>query len=88
MLFAPSQRFPAIAEYFDFELIAFRTRDRDRVFAIVRSDHHFKTCRSVDGSIRGRVSFNEFPNEHRDEDLAKSLRKIKFNHIFSDLPDT
>ena len=61
MFFAPAQRFPVITEYFDFELIAFRTRDRDRVFAIVRSDRHFKTYRSVDRSIRDRISFNEVP---------------------------
>ena len=62
MFFAPAQRFPMIAEYFDFELVAFHTRDRDRVFAIVRPDHHFKTYRPVDRSIGGRMSFNEVPN--------------------------
>lgn len=61
MFFASTQRFPAIAEYLDFELIAFRTRDRYRVFALVRPDRHFKTYRSVDRSIRGRMSSNEVP---------------------------
>ena len=61
MFFAPSQRLPSIAEYFDFELIAFRPPDRDSVFAIVRADHHFKTYRPVDRSIGGRMSFNEVP---------------------------
>jgi hypothetical protein len=61
MYFTPAQRFPVIAEYFDFELIAFHTRNRDRVFAIVRFDLHFKTYRSVDPSIRDRISFNEIP---------------------------
>jgi hypothetical protein len=61
MFFAPSQRFPSIAEYFDFELIAFRPRDRDRVFAIVHAGLHFETYGPVDRSIGGRTRFNEVP---------------------------
>ena len=60
-VFAPAQSFPVIAEYFDCELIAFRSRDRDRAFAIVPFDGDFKTYRSFDRSIRDRISFNEIP---------------------------
>jgi hypothetical protein len=58
---APAQSFPIIAEYFDCELLAFRSRDRDRAFAIVPFDGDFKTYRSFDRSIRDRISFNEIP---------------------------
>jgi hypothetical protein len=51
MFFAPAQRFPVIAEYFDGELIAFRSRDRDRAFAIFPFDRDLKTYRSIDRSI-------------------------------------
>src|ERR1700730_6088421 len=73
MFLAPAQRFPVIAEYFDFELIAFRTRDRDHVFAIVRSDRHFKTNRSVHRSIVDRISSNEVPTLTSSE-LKAALR--------------
>jgi hypothetical protein len=63
MFFAPTQRFSAIAECLDFEFITFRTRDRDRFFALVRPDRHFKNYRSVDHSIRGRMSSNEVPTK-------------------------
>ena len=61
MFFAPAQRFPVIAEYFDGELIAFRSRDRGRAFAIFPFDRDLKTYRSIDRSIRDRISFNEIP---------------------------
>jgi hypothetical protein len=61
MFFAPAQRFPLIAEYFGFELIAFRPRDRDGVFAIGRPQGHFKTYPSGDRSISDRISSDEVP---------------------------
>jgi hypothetical protein len=59
MFFAPTQRFPTIAEYLDFEFIAFRTRDRDRFFALVRPDlEKLPLPRSLE---RGRMSSDEVP---------------------------
>ena len=62
MFFAPTQGPCAVAEYIDFKLIAFRTRHRDRVFAIIRHQRHLKMDQSANGSIRERVSFNEAPS--------------------------
>ena len=67
MFFAPAQRFPVIAEYFDGELIAFRSRDRDRAIAFFPFDRDLKTYRSIDRSIRDRISFNEIPVLHRNK---------------------
>jgi hypothetical protein len=49
MLLALAQRFPVLAKNFDFEPIAFGSRNLDRVFITVRSDRRFETYRSVGG---------------------------------------
>ena len=66
MFFTPPQGFPVIPKCFDFELIALRTRNRDRSLAIVRSHSDFKTYRSVGRTIGDRIGLYEVPIQHRD----------------------
>ena len=63
MFFTPPQGFPVIPKCFDFELIALRTRNRDRSLAIVRSTVTSKriapwVARYVIGSALTKSQFN------------------------------
>jgi hypothetical protein len=72
MFFTPPQGFSVIPKCFDFEVIALRTRNRDRILARVSSHGDFKTYRSVGSTIRDRIGLNEVPTQHIILPLASS----------------
>ena len=74
MFFTPPQGFSVIPKCFHFEVIALRTRNRDRILALVHSHGDFKTYRSVGRTIRDRIGLNEIPIQHRDN-IWINLRK-------------